>query len=149
MKRTPPALRLAVLAAAIALTAAGVSGCTGTAPSGGARADGGPSTSSSDATAALSQALASCGLSSRSTGVTVRAQDLALVSQPHGRPTDVVAASARCTVKALGMPARDAALFDQDMASGGFQTLSWRGWTATMTVKDTLHFEVDVFAQAA
>lgn len=149
MKRTPHSARLAAAVSAVALTSAVITGCTTAGAADGAPGAGKASAASADAASALSKALASCGLSSRSTGVTVRARRLALVSQPHGRPTDVVAATARCTVKALRLPAQDAALFDSTMASGGFQTLSWQGWTATLTVKDTLHFEVDVFAQAA
>lgn len=143
------ALRAAVLAAALSVCATGCSGLGGPEPALPA-----PSTKAPQAQRiaadALTNALASCGLASTREGVTLRdSRGMTLVSQPRERPTDVVAASARCVLTDLGMPDRDASLFDSTMAVGGFQTLQWGRWSATLKVTDTLRFEIDVIPQAA
>lgn len=103
--------------------------------------------SNRSATGALISALASCGLFPDDDGVELGDKvALALASQPHGEPTDVDAVTARCTLTALGLPAKEGELFDTTAATGGYQTLQWGRWSASLRVKDTLHFEVDVFA---
>lgn len=101
----------------------------------------------SSATGAMTRALASCGLFPDDDGVTMSGTaGLTLASQPHGEPTDVVAATARCTLVSLGLPSKQVSLFDATTMSGGYQTLQWGRYSATVDADDTLRFTVDVFA---
>jgi hypothetical protein len=136
---------LAVLATLAATTfVAGCSGLTTAAPT---PAPTRAAASSRTAGAALTGALASCGLLPGSDGVTLGTKvDLTLVSEPHGQSTDVDAATARCTLTTLGMTAKVGSVFDTTLATGGYQTLQWGRWSASLHVTDTLHFEVDVFS---
>jgi hypothetical protein len=114
-------------------------------------------TTSASAAAAgeFTRAMASCGLFPKDEGVLLGGRtkatrtSLTLISQPHGKPTDVDTATVRCTLGALGLPAKDAALFDTTAATGGFQTFQWGRYSATLHVTDTLHFEADVFSTGA
>ena len=96
---------------------------------------------------AITGAMASCGLFPGDDGVVLgKKAALALTSEPDGKPTNVDAITTRCTLSALGLPAKDGAVFDAAMATGGYQTLQWGRWSASEHVTDTLHFEVDVFS---
>ncbi|RKR73229.1 hypothetical protein [Frondihabitans australicus] len=98
--------------------------------------------------AVVSKALGSCNLSSTQPGVIAGARALHLETPVSGHPTGVDRATAGCVLDALGMPTSDRKLFAASGATGGSQTVAWDGFSATWSFRDSLTFDVDVYAVA-
>ncbi|AMM21723.1 hypothetical protein AX769_18165 [Frondihabitans sp. PAMC 28766] len=131
----------AVLAVTAVLACSGCSAATSASPAAK------PTAHAASAATSVKRALASCGLSPTTPGVTVGDRVLlGFVTDRGGRPTGIDRLDATCALDALGLPSTDRALLQSTSITGGFQTVAWSGFTSTWRFRDTLTFDIEVYS---
>jgi hypothetical protein len=128
-------------AALLLAVAAGATACSTTTHGGSAPT----SRAASTGRVSMTRALGSCGLSATDAGVTSTRRELHLVTTIAGKPTGVDRADVACTLEALRLPRAERNLFWSTSISGGFQTVSWTGYSAAWHFQDTITFDVEVY----
>lgn len=128
----------AVLLLAVVVTTAACSATTHGGPSPTTRAG-------STGRVSITRALGSCGLSPTDAGVTSTGRELHLVTTIAGKPTGVDRADVACALEALRLPRAERDLFWSTSISGGYQTVTWTGYSAAWHFQDTITFDVEVY----
>lgn len=128
----------AVLLLAVVVTTAACSATTNGGPAPTTRA-------ASSERVSITRALGSCGLSPGDAGVTSSGRELHLVTTVGGEPTGVDRVGVECTLEALRLPKADRDLFWSTSITGGYQTVTWTGYSAAWHFQDTITFDVEVY----